>query len=158
MKAQSLSAFFKFFAASLVAAGVGSLATSTSVDTWYTTLVKPAWNPPNVVFGPVWTLLYVLISVAAWRVWLHSEHPLARNTLAGFFVQLGLNALWSILFFGLRQPTLAFALIILLWLMLVWLQVRLAKIDTWAGLCWLPYLAWVSFATVLNFSIWRLNR
>ena len=158
MKVQSLPALFKFLAASLVAAGVGSLATSASVETWYPTLAKPAWNPPSVVFGPVWTLLYVLMSLAAWRVWRRSEHPLARNTLAGFFVQLGLNALWSILFFGMRQPALAFAEIILLWLVLVWLQIRFAKIDLWAALCWLPYLAWVSFAAALNFSIWQLNR
>lgn len=158
MKAQSLPALFKFLAASLVAAGIGSLATASAIDAWYPTLAKPTWNPPSMVFGPVWTLLYVLMSVAAWRVWLRSSHPLARSALTGFFVQLGLNALWSILFFGLRQPALALAEIVVLWLVLVWLQVRFAKVDTWAGLCWLPYLAWVSFAAALNFSIWRLNR
>ena len=158
MKAQSLPALFKFLAASLVAAGIASLATAASVASWYPTLAKPAWNPPAAVFGPVWTLLYVLMSIAAWRVWLRRDDPLARNPLAGFFAQLALNALWSVLFFGLRQPALAFAEILLLWLLLAWLQLHFARIDRLAALLWLPYLAWVSFAAALNGAIWHLNR
>jgi tryptophan-rich sensory protein len=145
-----------FIAAALVAGGIGSAATIANVRAWYPTLHKPAWNPPNWLFAPVWTLLYVLMGVAIWRVW-RRHGPAARPLCAAYFVQLALNALWSVLFFGLQRPDWALADIVLLWGVLVWLQFNLARRDRAAGLLWAPYLLWVSFATALNWAIVRLN-
>lgn len=147
-----------FLGISFVIAALGGAATSSSVSTWYQTLVKPTWNPPAWVFGPVWTLLYTLMAVAAWRVWLRPEHPQTRAALGWYFTQLGLNALWSFLFFGLRRPDLALVEIELLLVCLVVVQLKFRRIDRVAGLLWLPYVAWVAFAAVLNSTIWWLNR
>jgi tryptophan-rich sensory protein len=103
----------------------------------------------------VWTTLYVLMGIAVWRAW--RTGPAARPLFAGYFVQLGLNALWSVLFFGLKQPGWALVDILGLWLVLLWLQVGLWHTDRPAGVLWLPYLLWVSFATALNTAIVRLN-
>ena len=131
-----------FIGAAFLAGAIGSWATFENVRSWYPTLNKPAWNPPNWIFGPVWTTLYILMGVAIWRV---------------YFAQLFLNALWSVLFFGLKQPAWALADIAVLWLLLVWLQVGLWRMDRIAGGLWLPYVLWVSFATALNTAIVRLN-
>lgn len=147
-----------FLLASFTAAGIGGSATAESVQTWYPLLTKPAWNPPAWVFGPAWTLLYILMSVAAWRIWQRRTLPGARRALGLFFGQLALNALWSVLFFGLQRPDLALAEILLLWLLLVVIQRAFWKIDRVAGWLWTPYLAWVTFATTLNAAIWCLNR
>ena len=158
MKIARLPALFGFLVASFSAAALGSVATASSVGTWYLTLNKPAWNPPAWIFGPVWTLLYVLMAVAAWRVWRRSEAAPARRTLVLFGAQLALNALWSWLFFGLRRPDLAFAEVLILWTLLVTLLLRFWRADRTAGVLWAPYVAWVSFASVLNGTIWWLNR
>jgi benzodiazapine receptor len=147
-----------FLLAAFAAAGLGGYATAESVTTWYPTLIKPSWNPPAWIFGPVWTLLYVLMSVAAWRIWLRRDRPDADRALALFFIQLGLNALWSVLFFGLQSPGLALIDVIILWLLLFSIRRRFRSIDPIAGWLWLPYLLWVSFATVLNATIVWLNR
>ena len=146
-----------FLFASVAASAVGTLETFESVRTWYPTLVKPSWNPPSALFGPVWTLLYVLMSVAAWRIWLRPDTLESRLVLRLFFVTLFMNALWSVLFFGLHQPGWALVDNVLLWLTLVFLLVRFARIDRVAGWLWAPYVAWVTFAVVLNAAIWRLN-
>ena len=146
-----------FLLASFTASAIGEYATFESVRTWYPTLVKPSWNPPAAIFGPVWTLLYLLMSIAAWRVWLRREQTGARPALRLFFVSLALNALWSVLFFGLHRPGLALLEVVLFWGTLVLIQVRFARLDRVAGWLWAPYVAWVSFATVLNAAIWRLN-
>lgn len=125
-------------------------------DAWYEALNKPSWNPPNWVFGPVWTTLYVMIAISGWRVsprLLHDTMPLAL-----FLIQLLLNALWSPIFFGWHRPGLAFAEILVLWGFIVATVVAFYRIDRLAGLLLLPYLAWVSFASVLNGTIWWLNR
>lgn len=124
---------------------------------WYATLKKPAWNPPSWVFGPVWTVLYATMGVAAWLVWRRGGFAGQRAALSLYLVQLGLNALWSPLFFGLRQPGLAFADIVLLWLAVLGTVVAFGKARLLAGLLLVPYLAWVTFASVLNFTLWRLN-
>jgi tryptophan-rich sensory protein len=147
-----------FLAASFAAGGIGSAATFASVTTWYRTLHKPTWNPPDWLFGPVWTLLYVFMAVAAWRVWRASEPAAARRTLVWFGVQLALNAIWSVLFFGLRRPDLAFAEVLVFWAVLVALLVRFWRADPLAGALWSPYVAWVSFASVLNGTVCWLNR
>ncbi len=151
-------ALLLFLAASFTAAGIGGYATGTSVQTWYPTLAKPSWNPPPWVFAPVWTLLYVLMSVAAWRAWLRRAETGAAGTTLLFATSLGLNAAWSLLFFGARSPGAAFAEVLIFWACLVVLQVRFWKQDRLAGVLWLPYLAWVSFASVLNGTVWWLNR
>ena len=147
-----------FLLASFTAAAIGGFATAESVRTWYPTLVKPVWNPPAAVFGPVWTLLYVAMSIAAWRIWLRAEAPGAKPARRLFFVSLGLNALWSVLFFGLHQPGWAFLEVLLFGACLVTLLVKFRRLDAVAGWLWTPYVAWVSFASVLNGAIWWLNR
>lgn len=123
---------------------------------WFAQLDKPAWNPPDWVFAPVWTTLYVLMGIAAWLVW-DRHRSAARGALTLFVVQLVFNAAWSWIFFGLQNPGLAFAELVILWALIVWTVVLFWKARRAAGLLLLPYLAWVSFAAVLNFTIWRMN-
>jgi len=147
-----------FLLASFSAAAIGGFATAESVRTWYPLLNKPSWNPPAWVFGPAWTLLYTLMSIAAWRVWQKRDQPAATTALGLFFAQLGLNAFWSVLFFGLQKPSWALLEIVALWLLLAAVQRAFWRIDRIAGILWMPYLAWVTFATTLNAAIWWLNR
>jgi tryptophan-rich sensory protein len=147
-----------FLAATLATGALGGLATAASVQTWYPTLVKPTWNPPSWVFGPVWTTLYVFMAVAAWRVWRQSDHPGRGRALRWFWAQLALNCAWSFLFFGLRSPGLAFMEIVPLWGAIVATLIQFVRIDRVAAVLWAPYLAWVTFASVLNGTIWWLNR
>jgi translocator protein len=123
---------------------------------WYAALEKPSWNPPSWVFGPVWTGLYLLMGLAAWLVW-DRYRSAARTALAVFVLQIVFNGLWSYLFFGLQSPALAFAGIVVLWVLIVATLVLFWRARTVAGVLLLPYLAWVSFAAALNFSIWQLN-
>ena len=125
---------------------------------WYAQLKKPAWNPPGWIFGPVWTALYTMMAVAAWLVWRRGGWAVQRKALAWFLVQLVLNALWSPLFFGWKNPDLAFAEIVLLWVAIFGTLLAFWKAHRAAGALLLPYLAWVSFAAVLNFTLWQLNR
>ena len=150
-------ALFLFIVAAFAAAAIGGSATALSVNNWYLTLEKPPWNPPGWVFGPAWTLLYLLMSVAAWRVWLRRDQPGAKTTLWLHGAQLVLNALWSILFFGLQRPDLALLNILGLLGLLIVIQIRVIRLDKTAAWLWAPYLAWVSFATTLNKAIWLLN-
>lgn len=147
-----------FLVLAFAAAGLGALATSTSVDTWYPTLRKPEWNPPSWIFSPVWTLLYLLMAAATWRAWRTGDALAARRTVSLYTAQLTLNALWSILFFGMRQPGAALAEIIVLWAVLVIILIRYWRIDRLAAGLWAPYVAWVTFAAALNGAIWNLNR
>jgi len=145
-----------FIAAAFAAGAIGSWATFPAVRTWFPALVKPAWNPPGWLFGPVWTTLYVLMGVAVWRVW-RTRAPAAPALVKIYFVQLAFNALWSVLFFGLQQPAWALADIVLLWSLLVWLQAGFGRADRLAAALWLPYVLWVGFAAALNLAIVRLN-
>ncbi|MCL4179449.1 MAG: tryptophan-rich sensory protein [Verrucomicrobia bacterium] len=124
---------------------------------WYAELRKPTWNPPSWVFAPVWTALYASMGVAAWLIWRQVGASGRGRALGMFLVQLGLNALWSPLFFGLQSPGWALVNISLLWLALVGTVVVFWKVRPPAGLLLLPYLVWVSFASALNLAIWRLN-
>jgi len=149
------------FVATCLAVGYFSgIATQSSVNTWFPTLVKPSFNPPGWVFAPVWSFLYIIMGIAAGLVWsrIDYEREAVRKALLFFAIQLALNALWSILFFGIKNPLLALVEIVLLWLMIYETYVKFAKIDKIAGYLFIPYLLWVSFATVLNASIWWLNR
>jgi translocator protein len=147
-----------FLLLAFAAAAMGGLATATSVETWYPTLQKPSWNPPSWIFSPVWTLLYILMAVATWRAWRVGDALAARRTASLYSAQLTLNALWSILFFGMRRPDIALAEIIVLWAVLIVILVRFWSLDRIAAALWLPYVAWVSFAAILNGTIWSLNR
>jgi tryptophan-rich sensory protein len=124
---------------------------------WYEALNKPSWNPPNSVFGPVWTALYILMGVAAWLVWRKVGFIGAQFVLTLFIIQLVLNSLWSYLFFGIHRPELAFVDIIVLWVSIFGITIGFWRISILAGIFLLPYLIWVSFASVLNFQLWRLN-
>jgi translocator protein len=154
-----------------VAGGLGAIATVSSVPTWYQTIKKPSWNPPGRVFGPVWTILYLLMGVASWLIWRRSREeqpaegalglpakPEARSALGFYGAQLVLNTLWSIIFFGLRDIGGALAEISVLWALILATTVRFYRLRPAAGLLLIPYLAWSTFATVLNAAIWRLNR
>lgn len=124
---------------------------------WYEALDKPSWTPPNAVFGPVWTALYLMMAVAAWLVWRKAGFAGASAALTLFVVQLALNALWSYLFFGLHRPDLALIDILLLWLVILATLLLFWRIQPLAGALLVPYLLWVTYATALNFQIWRLN-
>jgi len=137
---------------------LGSLATTPSIATWYKTVAKPSFNPPNAIFGPVWLSLYLMMSISlflVWRQWGAAKG--VRPALIIFFVQLALNTLWSVLFFGLHQPGWAFLEIVVLWLFILLTMIVFWRLSRVAGLLLLPYLLWVSFASALNFAIWRLN-
>ncbi len=135
-------------------AGLGSLATTPNIPTWYATLNKPSWNPPNWLFGPVWTALYAMMAVAVWLVW----KKVGWNTAVTIFaIQLALNLAWSFIFFGFHQPGLAFLEIVLLWLAIAATVLMFFQVSAVAASLLIPYLLWVSFAAALNFTIWRLN-
>ena len=144
----------------LVIGYLSSLVTKESIISWYPTINKPVFNPPNWIFAPVWTMLYVMMGVAGGMIWnkLETDQENVKKAFTFFIIQLGLNALWSYLFFGLHNPFLALIEIILLWLMIFETYNQFKKIDKIAAYLLLPYLAWVSFATILNASIWWLNR
>ncbi len=134
--------------------------TRDAITTWYPTIIKPSFNPPNWLFGPVWSLLYAMMGVAAGLVWakLEINKEVVKKALFFFAIQLALNALWSYLFFGLHNPFLALIEIILLWLIIFETYSQFKKIDKIACYLLIPYLAWVGFASILNASIWWLNR
>ena len=139
------------------AAAVASAFTAPAVGTWYARIAKPRWTPPDWLFGPVWTALYLSMAVAAWLVWRRAGLSGARLPLSIFGAHLALNALWSILFFGLQRPALAFAEIVLLWASILATILSFYRVFPVAGLMLIPYLLWVSYAAALNFSIWKLN-
>ena len=139
------------------AAAVASAFTGPAIGTWYVRIAKPAWTPPNWLFGPVWTALYLSMAVAAWLVWRDSGLAGARLPLSIFGAHLVLNALWSVLFFGMQRPALAFAEIVLLWASILATVVSFYRVAPLAGLLLIPYLLWVGYAAALNFSIWKLN-
>lgn len=141
------------------AAGIGSLFTRPAIPTWYASLRKPAWTPHPWVFGPVWTLLYLSMAVAAWLVWRdHGFADGAAHALISFAVQLALNALWSVIFFGWKRTGLALVEIALLWLTILTTTIAFQRLTPPAGYLLAPYLAWTTFAAFLNFSSWKLNK
>lgn len=145
--------------APLLAGAIGSVFTASSVATWFPTLIKPALNPPSWVFGPVWTVLYMLMGVAVFLVWVNPGviKEEKRRALEIFGLQLILNILWSVLFFGLQSPLLALVDIVFLWCAILWTILAFARIARPAAWLLAPYLAWVTFATYLNAAIWLLN-
>lgn len=151
-------ALLAFVALCLAIGAIGGAVTSTSVDTWYQQLRKPSFNPPDWVFGPVWTALYVAMAVAAWRVWRRDGLRGAPLAMGLFAFQLALNLAWSVLFFGARQIGFALVDIVLLLAAIVAMALAFRRADGVAALLILPYAAWVGFATLLNAALWHLNR
>jgi len=147
-----------FIIFSFSAAALGFVFTNRTVKTWYQTIKKPSWNPPSKVFAPVWTILYIMMAVAGWMVWERLPHKTFSWPMILFFIQLVLNALWSGIFFALRSPSWALLEIILLWAFIVLTMFSFWTVYWIAGILFLPYFLWVSFASFLNFTIWRLNR
>lgn len=141
-----------------ITAFIGSFFTVDAIGTWYAALIKPELNPPSWIFGPVWTALYVFMAVAAWRVYV-KRHADARavSVLFVYGVHLVVNAFWSIAFFGMHNPELALGVIAILWALIVYLLIYFYRIDRLSGYLLIPYLAWVSFASYLNWSLAALN-
>lgn len=142
----------------LAAGVIGAAWTGSAVPTWYEALRKPSWTPPSFLFGPVWTVLYVLMGCAAWRIWKACGFAGAPVALGTFLAQLALNTLWSGLFFGLRNPGLAFGEVLLLWCAILATLLLFARLDRKAGWLIAPYLAWVTFAAALNGAVWVMNQ
>jgi benzodiazapine receptor len=156
-------AFILKLAASLAltyaAAVVGGLFTGPAIPVWYAGLEKPSFNPPAWVFGPVWTILYGMMSFSLFLVWKQeSGSPGRRTALIIYFIHLVLNVTWTIIFFGLKMPGIALTELILLWISIMATIIAFWRMTRLASLLLVPYLLWVSFATVLNYAIWQLNR
>jgi len=159
MSTKSIIRLIVACAASLSAGLIGSLVVAGSLATWYPVIEKPAFTPPSWVFGPVWTILYLLMGIAAFLVWQKGLRvPAVRVALVWFLVQLALNALWTPVFFGLRRIDLALVVILLLWAAIAVTIFYFLRISRLAAGLLVPYLLWVSFAMVLNASLWHLNR
>ena len=136
---------------------LGAVFTTPSISTWYATVNKPVFNPPNWIFGPVWTLLYLMMGVALYLVILEKNSANKKVALKYFWIQLGLNTLWSIIFFGMQLPALALLEIVILWYMILMTIRKFLPISKTAGYLLVPYILWVSFASVLNLAIAILN-
>ncbi|MFC1710057.1 TspO/MBR family protein [Patescibacteria group bacterium] len=137
---------------------IGSVFTTSEIDNWYVFLNKPSFNPPNWIFGPVWIILYTLMGISLYLVWLkgYKEENIKR-AVNFFLIHLAVNSLWSIVFFGLHDLRLALVIIFTLWLMILYLIKLFLNINKIAAYLLIPYLLWVSFASLLNYSIWILN-
>ena len=150
--------FFISILTPLVVGAVAGLFTASGVNGWYVVANKPWFNPPNWIFAPVWTSLYVLMGIALFLVWRADvDKKIKQTAISLFAIQLTLNFFWSFIFFKMQQPSWAFAEIILMWLMIFFTIVWFSKISTIAAWLLVPYICWVSFALVLNYSIWQLN-
>jgi len=137
---------------------VGSFFTVSAIPTWYAGLIKPDFSPPNWLFAPVWVILYLMMGVAVYLIWQQLDKvKTAKNFLAVFWIHLFFNATWSIIFFGLQNPGIAFVNIIIIWLFILALLIKGWVIDKRAAYLLIPYFLWVSFASVLNYFIWYLN-
>jgi len=141
-----------------VASAIGGAATGPNIPTWYATIEKPWFTPPNYVFGPVWTILYVMLAFAFWRILRLPADTAGRGgAIVWFIVQMALNALWSVAFFGQRSPELGLVVIAGLWLAIVGAMIAFLRLDRLAGSFFIPYIAWVSYAAALNVAIVLLN-
>jgi translocator protein len=155
-KAQWL-ALVGFLAATFFVAWVSTFFTISAIPTWYAALSKPSFNPPNSLFGPVWTALYCLMAIAAWLVSKRPPSSLRSRALLLFWAQLALNFLWSLIFFGQHLIAIALLDIAMLWLLIALTCIAFFRLNRAAGWMFVPYIAWVGFASILNFEIWRLN-
>jgi translocator protein len=162
MKSVKLLRLFTSLFICFAAAAIGSAFTMSQITIWYAGLNKPPFNPPNWIFGPVWTILYICMAVALYMVWSAKAKTkrmmlVRQNGILFFFVQLICNSLWSIIFFGLHAPLAAFIVILALWIFIVFTIQNFSVVTKTAGQLLIPYLAWVSFASILNFAVVVLN-
>ena len=142
----------------LLVGGLSGFFTSSGVNGWYATVSKPWFNPPNWIFAPVWTALYIMMGIALFLIWKSkAEKSVKQTAIILFVVQLILNFFWSLIFFKMQQPGWAFAEIIIMWLIILLTIIWFGKISSAAAWLLVPYICWVSFASVLNFAIYRLN-
>ena len=155
-KRKQIIGLIVWLAVAFVAAAVGGAA-SINAGPFYMQLVRPDWAPSPDIFGPVWTVLYIMMGIAAWLVWRIGGFSAARTALTLFLVQLAFNSLWSWLFFGWHQGAFAFAEIVLLWILIAVTIIAFARKSLLAAALLVPYILWVSFASALNYSIWQLN-
>ena len=155
-KTKQILGLVGWLAVTFIAASIGGVA-SINAGSFYTQLVRPEWAPPSSWLGPVWTVLYALMGIAAWLVWRADGFREARGALALFLLQLAPNALWSWLFFGWHRGALAFADILLLWVLIIVTLIAFWRVRALAGVLLIPYLLWVSFASALNYAVWQLN-
>ena len=157
-KRSSIRGLLVWLVICLAAETAGAFLTGPGIRSgWYASLAKPSWTPPSWVFGPVWTLLYAAMGVAAWMVWQREEGLRRHGRLWLFGAQLAANVIWSALFFTFHDPGAAMADLVVLWILVVSTAVAFWRIHRPAGLLLVPYLAWLTYAATLNFSIWRLN-
>jgi len=157
MKPSRFPTLILCMAGPLAAGFVSGIATAQNIDTWYTQLEKPWFQPPAWIFGPVWTVLYLLMGISLFLIWRSERGAFRSRGLLLFFIQIALNFAWSFIFFQFRQPGWAFTEIILLWITLTAMVAVFSRVSKAAAWLQVPYLLWVSFATVLNGSIWWLN-
>jgi len=155
-KQKQASGLIGWFVVSFAASAIGAVA-SVQASTFYGQLMQPPWAPPSSAFGPVWTVLYALMAISAWLVWRCGGMRANGAALSLFFLQLLLNALWSWLFFAWHLGGWAFAEVVVLWFLIVATLVSFWRVRPLAGALLIPYLLWVSFASVLNYSVWQLN-
>jgi tryptophan-rich sensory protein len=158
MKARNFIALIICLALPLAVGSLSALATAKDLAEWYPELIKPSFNPPNSVFGPVWTVLYLLMGVSFYMVWNTSSGELRTKAFLVFGVQLFLNFWWSVFFFSFQRPDVALAEICLLWLAVLYMIFTFKGVKPLAAYLQIPYLLWISFATVLNEAIWTLNK
>lgn len=142
----------------MITGGLSGFFTVTGVESWYQYINKPSWNPPNGVFGPVWTTLYIMMGIALFLVWkADASRDLKKIAMVLFGAQLLLNFFWSFIFFKLEQPGWAFAEILVMWLFILMTIFAFAQVSKPAAWLLVPYISWVSFAAILNYTIWRMN-
>jgi translocator protein len=136
---------------------IGSFFTRESITTWYAGLIKPQFNPPNWVFAPVWMILYLIIGISFYLIWNKSNDKNIFIPVILFIIQLVLNSAWTIIFFGLKSPLLAFFEILILWILIILCIFKFYPVSVTASFLLIPYLIWVTYAAVLNYSLWKLN-
>lgn len=142
-----------------IAGFIGAIFTTPAISTWYATLEKPTFNPPNYLFAPVWTILFIAMGVALFLIWAKTKNDKEKKlAILLFAIQLFFNIMWSIVFFGLHSPFLGIIIIIILLALIITTTIRFFKLSETAGILMIPYILWVSFATVLNIALYMLNR
>jgi tryptophan-rich sensory protein len=140
-----------------MAGAIGSFFTAPNIQAWYIYLEKPFFSPPNWLFAPAWITLYTLMGIAAFLIWQKRQEPKVKSVLWLYGIHLVLNSLWSVIFFGFHNLSLAFFEILILWALILIITFRFYKIRRVAGILFIPYILWVSFAAILNFAIWQMN-
>jgi benzodiazapine receptor len=158
MRNNKVLTFIICLAIPLAVGAISGFATTSEIDSWFSTLQKPSFNPPNTIFGPVWTSLYTLMGISLYMIWMSPAGDLRKKALRIFGWQLFFNFWWSIIFFSFHLLFIAIIDILLMWVLIVYMIYLFRKIKPWAGYLNIPYILWVSFATILNISIWWLNK